>query len=149
MLGPLYHLTEPADRHQALREAHRVLGPGGQALFIEPLVECSYYLITRLAEEDTEARRLAHEAIENAGTVGFRHENEDFFCIERSFEDFRSLLELHWEESEQKKSETLARAEAIARTLAAGTGCTLDDYRFRSACRLNLLRKPKLEDEPQ
>jgi len=29
MLGPLYHLTEPADRHQALREAHRVLGPGG------------------------------------------------------------------------------------------------------------------------
>ncbi len=28
-LGPLYHLTEAADRSAALREAHRVLRPGG------------------------------------------------------------------------------------------------------------------------
>ena len=29
LLGPLYHLTERADRIQALREAHRVVRPGG------------------------------------------------------------------------------------------------------------------------
>lgn len=29
LLGPLYHLTERAERVQALREAHRVLRPGG------------------------------------------------------------------------------------------------------------------------
>lgn len=29
MLGPLYHLTEAADRRRALEEAHRVLRPGG------------------------------------------------------------------------------------------------------------------------
>jgi ubiquinone/menaquinone biosynthesis C-methylase UbiE len=29
LLGPLYHLIEPADRAQALAEAHRVLRPGG------------------------------------------------------------------------------------------------------------------------
>ena len=29
MMGPLYHLTERADRLQALREAYRVLRPGG------------------------------------------------------------------------------------------------------------------------
>jgi ubiquinone/menaquinone biosynthesis C-methylase UbiE len=29
LLGPLYHLTEREDRLQALREAHRVLRPGG------------------------------------------------------------------------------------------------------------------------
>jgi ubiquinone/menaquinone biosynthesis C-methylase UbiE len=29
LLGPLYHLTERADRLRALREAHRVLRPGG------------------------------------------------------------------------------------------------------------------------
>jgi ubiquinone/menaquinone biosynthesis C-methylase UbiE len=29
LLGPLYHLTEAADRALALREAHRVLRPGG------------------------------------------------------------------------------------------------------------------------
>ena len=32
MLGPLYHLTDSADRLQALREAHRVLVPGGSFL---------------------------------------------------------------------------------------------------------------------
>jgi ubiquinone/menaquinone biosynthesis C-methylase UbiE len=30
LLGPLYHLTERADRLKALREAHRVLRPGGR-----------------------------------------------------------------------------------------------------------------------
>lgn len=29
LLGPLYHLTEEAERSRALREAHRVLRPGG------------------------------------------------------------------------------------------------------------------------
>ena len=32
MHGPLYHLTENADRRQALREARRVLRPGGRLL---------------------------------------------------------------------------------------------------------------------
>lgn len=32
LLGPLYHLTERADRQSALREAHRVLRPGGLAV---------------------------------------------------------------------------------------------------------------------
>jgi ubiquinone/menaquinone biosynthesis C-methylase UbiE len=32
LLGPLYHLTEPRDRRAALREARRVLRPGGVVL---------------------------------------------------------------------------------------------------------------------
>src|SRR5262245_3394659 len=32
LFGPLYHLTDRADRFQALREAHRVLRPGGVLL---------------------------------------------------------------------------------------------------------------------
>jgi SAM-dependent methyltransferase len=32
LLGPLYHLTGPADRQQALAEARRVLRPGGRVL---------------------------------------------------------------------------------------------------------------------
>lgn len=32
LLGPLYHLIEPTERHQALREALRILRPGGRLL---------------------------------------------------------------------------------------------------------------------
>jgi SAM-dependent methyltransferase len=32
LFGPLYHLTEAADRRQALGEARRVLAPGGRLL---------------------------------------------------------------------------------------------------------------------
>lgn len=34
LFGPLYHLTEAAGRHQALREAWRVLRPGGRLLAV-------------------------------------------------------------------------------------------------------------------
>jgi SAM-dependent methyltransferase len=34
LFGPLYHLTERADRLQALREAHRILRPGGILLAV-------------------------------------------------------------------------------------------------------------------
>ena len=137
-----FHHVPPIEIQNALSEAYRVLSPGGAAVFIEPLVECSYYLITRLVEDETEARRRAHEAIVNARTAGFEAESEDYFHIERSFADYRDLLDVHWEESEQLKAEVLARAELVARKLAAGAGCALDDYRFQSACRVNLLRKP-------
>ena len=137
-----FHHVPPIEVQNALSEAFRVLSPGGAALFIEPLVECSYYLITRLVEDETDARQGAQEAIANAVTAGFEAESEDFFFIERSFGDYRDLLDVHWEESEQLKAQVLARAEVIAQKLAAGAGCALDEYRFQSACRLNLLRKP-------
>src|SRR5438270_1787213 len=34
LFGPLYHLTERADRLTALREAHRILCPGGRLLTV-------------------------------------------------------------------------------------------------------------------
>src|SRR5579863_1273965 len=34
LFGPLYHLTDPADRQQALAEAARVLRPGGRLLAV-------------------------------------------------------------------------------------------------------------------
>jgi ubiquinone/menaquinone biosynthesis C-methylase UbiE len=140
-LASLHHVPATQIR-RAVDEAFRVLKPGGRVLFIEPIVECSYYLITRLAEEETEARRLAHEAIADAGRTGFHEKKEDFFYLERSLDDFRKLLELFPPEDEQEMLSISARAEEIARTLSEGSGCTLADYRFQSACRLNLLRKP-------
>lgn len=143
-LASLHHVPA-AQMPEAMSEAYRVLSPGGQALFIEPLVECSYYLITRLVEDETIARRRAQEVIDDVGASGFERECEGYFYIERSFEDYRDLLDTYWEESEDRKTEILARAEAVARKLVVGADCTFGDYRFQSACRLDLLRKPRGE----
>ena len=40
LLGPLYHLTDSAERAQALREAHRVLRPGG-VMFAAAISRCA------------------------------------------------------------------------------------------------------------
>ena len=74
--------------------------------------------------------------------TGFEEEKEDFFFLERSLDDFRRLLELYPPQDELQTHAVLARAEEITRTLAEGAGCAVTDYRFRSACRWNLLRKP-------
>jgi ubiquinone/menaquinone biosynthesis C-methylase UbiE len=43
LLGPLYHLTEAADRERALQEAFRILAPGG-ILFVAAITRWAYAL---------------------------------------------------------------------------------------------------------
>lgn len=63
--GPLYHLTEPADRRAALAEAHRVLRPGGLlfAFAIGHLASTIVGLV-RGAVFDVEYLRMATQEIE-------------------------------------------------------------------------------------
>jgi len=62
LLGPLYHLTEPDDRLQALKEARRVLRPGGLA-FVAAISRFAS-LIDGLSREflfDPDFRRLVEQ----------------------------------------------------------------------------------------
>lgn len=139
-LASLHHV--PVDEMpKAFEETRRVLKPGGHALFIEPIIECSYYLITSLAEEETEIRQHAYLAIKEAVKKGFDKGKEDFFYIERSFEDYENLLNVFFPGDEHEKKEVLDKAFEITRRLADEAGCDPLDYRFQSACRLNLLTK--------
>ncbi|MEY9904898.1 ubiquinone/menaquinone biosynthesis C-methylase UbiE [Catenulispora sp. MAP12-49] len=85
MLGPLYHLPDPADRAQALREAKRVAKPGGliAAAFISrysPLLD----LASKLRINDDAMvdllRPLRHNGandFENGFTVAYFHTVEE------------------------------------------------------------------------
>lgn len=75
MLGPLYHLVDPADRARALAEAGRVARPGGviAAAFISrhaPLLDVAATLRINDDAIVEQLRRLRHVG-ENAPSTGF------------------------------------------------------------------------------
>ena len=68
MLGPLYHLTEDADRGQAIGEALRVLKPGGVAAFGFLSRYAAAHFFLKTGPEAIAERRAAIEAFLYAGT---------------------------------------------------------------------------------
>jgi ubiquinone/menaquinone biosynthesis C-methylase UbiE len=88
MLKSLHHV--PAARlDDALREVHRVLAPGGSALFLEPVFDGEYNEILRIFHDEEEARSAAFRALCRAVEAGlFQLREECFFMRRVAFESF-------------------------------------------------------------
>jgi len=133
--APLDRLTD------ALAECSRVLKAGGEAAVVEPKAEPgSYFEITRLPEDEADMHAAVYAAIQAAPQFGLRLLKEEYFYIERSFADYEKLIHT-FVEGEKRRAEIIARARKITVKMSQAAGARFDDFRFRSICRLNVLKK--------
>lgn len=65
----LHHMPPP-ELAAALREARRVLRPGGAVYVAEPLPRGEYFELTRTVEDELEVRNAAQAALGRAGEAG-------------------------------------------------------------------------------
>jgi SAM-dependent methyltransferase len=68
------HHVPPGELLSALREARRVLRPGGVAYVAEPLAEGEFYTFTSLVEDEREVRAAAQRALGSAADAGLERE---------------------------------------------------------------------------
>jgi ubiquinone/menaquinone biosynthesis C-methylase UbiE len=139
-LASLHHV--PADNiPRALNESHRVLKRGGLLLCLEPVGEKgSYFELIRLLEDEREVQAATHEVIRGAEALGLSHVEEYMAFFERSFQDYVNLMNV-FVNDESKRNECLIRGREITARLCAESGIAFGDYRFKSMCRVNILRK--------
>jgi SAM-dependent methyltransferase len=64
------HHVPPEHLEAGLREARRVLRPGGAVYVAEPLAEGDFFALTSLVEDELEVRRAAQAALADAGRLG-------------------------------------------------------------------------------
>jgi ubiquinone/menaquinone biosynthesis C-methylase UbiE len=137
-----FHHVPVALMPDAVRECRRVLKEGGLAVFIEPVYRAGAYSeLSSLVEDETEVQDQARHTIRSAA-AGWRMIKEELFFIERSLVDYARLLELFVDDP-GRRAALQARALEMTTRLAAGAGQGPADFRYRSICRLNILRKER------
>lgn len=68
-MNSLHHVPE-ASMSAALREARRVLRPGGRVFVAEPQAEGEFYAMVRLVEDEDHVRAMARRALDDARAAG-------------------------------------------------------------------------------
>ena len=136
-----FHHVPPMEMETALAECRRVLKEDGRAVFVEPVYRPGAYTeVTRLVEEEDAAQEKANAAIRAQAAQGLAMEAEEFFFLERSFADYERLVDF-FVDAPGRRPGIVARARKITEEFSAAAGVAFDQFRYRSICRLNILRK--------
>jgi len=136
-----FHHVPGAMMKQTLQETQRVLKAGGIGIFLEPVGrDGSYFEIIRLVEDERDIQRLAFESIKKAHTFGLGNKREEIKYFERSFDDYVNLLKV-FVEDEAERNGYLKEAGKITERLSHEAGIPIEDYRYKSICRVNVLHK--------
>jgi ubiquinone/menaquinone biosynthesis C-methylase UbiE len=125
----------------ALLHCKRALKKNGLVLFIEPVAQDgSYFELIRIVEDERDIQAIAYGTIKEANSMDFATVKEEMIYFERSYADYENLLDFFVDE-EIERNRFKDEAYKTATSIASEAGQTLDNYRFKSICRLNALMK--------
>ena len=141
------HHVPPDAMDTALAEAARVLRPETGFLYVaEPVMAGSYAELTRPFNDETEVRRLAHEALARSAAPRFTEAREVHYAVPRSYADFETFLGeklgITYKDHQRARIDT----PEVRAMFEAGKGD--GGYRFELRLRVNLYRGLTKEERP-
>lgn len=139
MFKSLHHVPMPL-MDQALREVHRVLKPGGHALFLEPVYAGPFNDLLRLINDEGEVRTAAVAALNRALDAGFfTLEAEVFYETPGSYPDWEDFEGRFLKVTHTELDIDPARYEQIRAAFLAHL--TPNGAHFRKPHRVDLLQR--------
>lgn len=139
MFKSLHHVPMPV-MDQALGEIHRVLKPGGHALFLEPVYAGAFNDLLRLINDEGEVRRAAVAALNRALAQGrFSLEAEVFYETPGTYANWDTFEDHFLKVTHTELDIDPTRYEQIRAAFLAHL--TPEGAQFRKPHRVDLLRR--------
>ena len=139
----LHHVAPPA-MLDALREAARVLRPGGAVYVCEPLPEGDFFELTSLVEDEREVRAAAQRAVADAGRCGLQREQTLEYEVRFYLADLDAfaarIISVDPSRRELFEQQRALLAEAFARLGEPGE--RPGERCYETPMRVDLLRRP-------
>jgi len=134
------HHVPPEGFADAMREAARVLLPGGVLWVAEPLPKGAHYKLSHLWNDETDIRERAYEALREAESVGLEMTQEVFFSHPAHYADFDEFVAARSARN-ARDAEKLKEHYEEVHTLFESLARPDDGYLLDRATRVNLLVK--------
>ena len=135
------HHVAPEMMEEAINEASRVLKSGGRLYAMEPVAEGDYFEATRMVNDESEVRKRAKAAIDNAGHAAFEPVTEVTYRSRRTFESFAEWRDEQSRRSEKRKKFFEENEPAVRDAFMAAARKEDGKLCFDQIFRVNLLGK--------
>ena len=139
-LASFHHIPENEMVH-AIEQCHMILKSGGKAIFVEPVAQKgSYYEVVRFEADEADIQAKVYRMLQDADRYGFTMRAEETYFLERSFDDFKKLIEI-FVDDKVRKTDIIAQARIVTEQLSRENKVSFESFRYKSICRMNILGK--------